>query len=236
MPLVGTRSSPLLCSSPPAAARRSRRRPTPQERTAATSSAIGAAYQYSACMRRHGVTNFQDPQVSTQRKSGPDRDPRGPRDHRGSRLQVRTASLCAHPAGTPSNASQPGTDPRPHRRDPGLRQVHAPARLPQRSRTRTARASSPRRCSAPGIDLQQPAIKPAAYACLPLTHGILTRPTSTRRSRTRTAALRARPRAARAEPGGSWRRRRSCSRAGSVWPPVPKLPSATPWVASVKPR
>ncbi len=34
---------------------------------------------------------------------------------------------------------------------------------------------TPAMLSAAGIDLQQPAIKPAAYACLPLTHGILTR-------------------------------------------------------------
>ena len=34
---------------------------------------------------------------------------------------------------------------------------------------------TPAMLGASGIDLQQPAIKPAAYACLPVTHGIINR-------------------------------------------------------------
>lgn len=132
------------------------------------------AYRYSACMRTHGVSNFQDPQVHTQ----------------GSQ---RTMMIHVDPAITGSPAFKSAQRACAHIL-PGAGTGPTPAQMHEREQAMLAFAGCMRRHGFPkfpdptaqgqltlamitkaGIDLQQPAVEPAAYACLPLTRGLLTR-------------------------------------------------------------
>jgi hypothetical protein len=138
------------------------------------SSGITAAYRFSACMRDHGVTNFQDPHVSTngnQVKVAVHVDP----SITGSPAFKSAQAACGHLLPGPNN-------------DPTQAQLHARAQallafarcMRQHGFSKFPDPTSqgqltPEMLSKAGIDLQQPAVKPAAYACLPLTHGLLTK-------------------------------------------------------------
>jgi hypothetical protein len=142
--------------------------------SASTNSAIKDAYQYSACMRTHGVTNFGDPHVSTNGNSvqiAVHIDPA----ITGSPSFKSAQHACAHIMPAASNGPTPAQI-----------QAHTDAILafakcmrehgfPKFPDPNSQGHLSPAMLSAAGINLQQPAIKPAAYACLPLTHGILTK-------------------------------------------------------------
>ena len=136
-----------------------------------------AAYHYSACMRTHGVTNFQDPTVITngnQVKVAIHIDP----SISGSPSFKSAQKACGHllPGGGPSGVG-PTTAQMRIRSEALLafakcmRQHGFPAFPDPTSQGQL----SPEMLTKAGIDLQQPAIKPAAYACLPLTHGLLTK-------------------------------------------------------------
>jgi hypothetical protein len=142
--------------------------------SSATNSAIRSAYQYSACMRKNGVSNFGDPHVS----------------QNGNSLQI---AVHVDPAITEAPAFKSaqracahilpnaGNGPTPAQIRAHTDAILAFARcMRQRGFPRFPDPNSqgqltPAMLSASGIDLQQPAIKPAAYACLPLTHGIINR-------------------------------------------------------------
>ena len=136
-----------------------------------------AAYHYSACMRTHGVTNFQDPKVSTngnQVKVAIHIDPA----ITSSPSFKSAQKTCGHllPGGGPT-----GVGPSPvqmHARSEALLAFAKCMRqhgFPTFPDPTSQGQLSPEMLTKAGIDLQQPAIKPAAYACLPLTHGILTK-------------------------------------------------------------
>jgi hypothetical protein len=133
-----------------------------------------AAYRYSACMRTHGVTNFQDPHVSqngNQVKVLIHVDPQ----ITGSPAFKSAQQACAHIL--PGAGNGP-TQAQMHAREQamlafakcmrrrGFPKFPDPTAQGQLTLAMIAKA---------GIDLQQPAVKPAAYACIPLTHGILTK-------------------------------------------------------------
>ena len=133
-----------------------------------------SAYRYSACMRNHGVTNFQDPHVSI----------------RGNSVAV---AIHVDPAITGSPAFKSAQKACSHIL-PGL--SSGPTQAQQRAHTAAILAFAkcmrrhgfpkfpdptrqgqitPAMLSSAGIDLQQPAIRPAADACVATTHGVLTR-------------------------------------------------------------
>jgi hypothetical protein len=137
-------------------------------------SGIRAAYRYSACMRTHGVTAFQDPHVSTSGNSvkvAVHVDPA----ITGSPAFKSAQRACAHILPNVSNGPTPAQI-RAHTdailafakcmREHGFPKFPDPNSQGQ---------LSPSALSQAGINLQQPAIKPAAYACVPLTHGIITK-------------------------------------------------------------
>ena len=149
-------------------------KPPPPSLNAHRGSGVEAAYRYSACMRTHGVANFQDPHVHTQ----------------GNSVSI---SIRVDPAITGSPDFRSAQRACAHIL-PGMNT--APTVGQQRARTAAmlAFAKCMRQHGFPkfpdptaqgqltlamitsaGIDLQQPAVKPAAYACAPVTHGILTR-------------------------------------------------------------
>jgi hypothetical protein len=141
------------------------------------SSGTNAAYRYSACMRTHGVTNFQDPKVTTngnQVKVAIHVDP----SITGSPSFKSAQTACGHllPGGGPT-----GGGPSPAQMRTRSEALLAFAKcmrqrgFPTFPDPTSQGQLSPEMLTKAGIDLQQPAIKPAAYACLPLTHGLLTK-------------------------------------------------------------
>jgi hypothetical protein len=133
-----------------------------------------AAYRYSACMRTHGVTNFQDPHVSqngNQVKVAIHVDPQ----ITGSPAFKSAQQACAHILpGVGNGPTQ--AQIRAHgdailafakcMRQHGFPRFPDPNSQGQLPPSALAKA---------GINLQQPAIKPAADACVSVTHGIITK-------------------------------------------------------------
>lgn len=142
--------------------------------SAANKSAINDAYRYSACMRTHGVTNFGDPHVSTNGNSvqiAVHIDPA----ITGSPSFKSAQHACAHIMPAASNGPTPAQI-----------QAHTDAVLafakcmrahgfPKFPDPDSQGHLSPAALSAAGINLQQPAFKPAAYACAGATHGFITK-------------------------------------------------------------
>lgn len=141
---------------------------------AANKSVIDDAYRYSACMRTHGVTNFGDPHVGTNGNSVQivvHIDPA----ITGSPSFKSAQHACAHIMPAASNGPTPAQIQA--RTDAILAfakcmREHGFPKFPDPD---SQGHLSPAMLSAAGINLQQPAIKPAAYACLPVTHGQLTK-------------------------------------------------------------
>jgi hypothetical protein len=139
-----------------------------------TNSAIQSAYRYSSCMRSHGVSAFQDPKVHQSGNSlsvGFRVDPQ----ITGAPAFKSAQRACAHilpgPTGAPSAAEQ-------HAHEQAFLAFAACMRkhgFPRFPDPNGQGRLTPAMLSAAGINLQQPAIKPAAYTCVSVTHGIVTR-------------------------------------------------------------
>jgi|SRR5579875_501483 len=148
--------------------------PAPSGNASKQGSGAESAYRYSACMRTHGVTNFQDPHVSTNGDSvtvGIRVNP----SITGASAFKSAQKACAHIL--PGAASGPTPAQQRARtaailafarcmRGHGFPKFPGPTRQGQ---------ITPAMLSSAGVDLQQPAIRPAAYACVATTHGVLTR-------------------------------------------------------------
>ena len=141
---------------------------------ASQNNGVQAAYRYSACMRTHGVTNFQDPHVHTSGNSvqvAVRVDPA----ITGSPHFKSAQQACAHIL--PGMANGPTQDETRAHTEALLAfarcmRQHGFPKFPDPDSQGHLDAAA---LSAAGINLQQPAIKPAAYACVGLTHGIITR-------------------------------------------------------------
>ena len=132
------------------------------------------AYRFSACMRTHGVTNFQDPRVHTN----------------GNQVEV---TIHVDPAitGSPNFKSAQhacshllpngGNGPTPAQQRARAQAILAFAGcmrrhgFPKFPDPTSQGQLTPAMLSRAGINLHQPAIRPAAYACLPMTHGLITK-------------------------------------------------------------
>lgn len=132
------------------------------------------AYRFSACMREHGVARFQDPRVHTNGNQVSvmirvDPAITGSPDFKSAQ------HACSHLLPDGSNG------PSPEQQRARAQAILAFARcmrrhgFPRFPDPTSQGQLTPAMLSRAGIDLQQPAIRPAAYACLPLTHGIVTR-------------------------------------------------------------
>jgi hypothetical protein len=139
-----------------------------------TTAAVKTAYRYSACMRTHGVTNFQDPHVSTNGNSvaiAIHVDPA----ITGSPAFKSAQRKCGHilPIGNEStNQGQTRSQTDATLAFAKCMREHGFPKFPDPN---SQGQLSPSALSQAGINLQQPAIKPAAYACVPVTHGIITK-------------------------------------------------------------
>lgn len=141
---------------------------------ASQSSGVQAAYHYADCMRTHGVSAFGDPKVSSHGNSASivfHVDPA----ITGSPAFRSAQRACAHilpgPTAAPTAAQQ-------HAREQAFlafskcMREHGFPRFPDPN---SQGQLTPTMLSAAGINLQQPAIKPAAYACVSVTHGLVTK-------------------------------------------------------------
>lgn len=132
------------------------------------------AYRYSACMRTHGVTNFQDPHVSQSGntiKVAIHVDPRITGSPNFKSAQTACAHLLPGAINGPSPAQQRAREQAILAFAKCMRR-HGFPKFPDPT---SQGQITPAMLSRSGINLQQPAIKPAAYACLPLAHGIISR-------------------------------------------------------------
>lgn len=137
-------------------------------------SGTAAAYRYSACMRDHGVSKFQNPRVKAngnQVQVVVHVDPTITGSPHFKPAQRACAHILPNPTSGPTQAQM-------HAREEailafaGCMRRHGFPRFPDPTRQGQL---TPEMLSRAGIDLQQPAIRTAAYACLPVTHGIVTR-------------------------------------------------------------
>lgn len=137
---------------------------------------VDDAYRYAACMRHHGITNFPDPHVvntSTQHTLEMDR-PVGVVP--GSPKLKAAAAACRHVMPPQQLSGQNNQQQRQHTAAmlafASCMRRHGFSRFPDPDSTGQLTLAM---VTAAGIQLQQPAVKTAAYACAPLTHGSITR-------------------------------------------------------------
>lgn len=135
------------------------------------------AYKNSACMRSHGVTNFPDPETADQ----------------NGQFQI---SIHITPSITESPAFQSAQKACAHLMPGGANVTNGPSPAQQRAHTEAILAFaacmrkhgfprfpdpnsqgelSPTAITNAGINLQAPAVKPAALACVSVTHGQVTK-------------------------------------------------------------
>ncbi|MDE3131300.1 MAG: hypothetical protein KGL16_09110 [Acidobacteriota bacterium] len=141
---------------------------------ASRNSGISDAYRYSACMRTHGVSNFKDPHVSQHGNSvavAIHVDPA----ITGSPAFKSAQHACAHIL--PNGGNGPTQAQIQAHTDAILAfakcmRQHGFPRFPDPN---SQGQLPPSALSKAGINLQQPAIKPAADACVSVTHGIITK-------------------------------------------------------------
>ena len=132
------------------------------------------AYRFSACMRTHGVTGFQDPRVETH----------------GNQLSVvihvdpaitgspdfkSAQKACMHLMPGATNGPSPGQQRAREQAFLAFAKCMREHGFPTFPDPTSQGQITPQMLSRAGIDLQQPAIKPAADACVPVTNGAITR-------------------------------------------------------------
>ncbi len=136
------------------------------------------AYKNSACMRRHGVTNFPDPQASD--SNGQVRiivhlTPNLTQSPAFQSAQKACAYLMPGGGKNVSNGPSPAQQ-RAHTEAllefAGCMRKHGFARFPDPSGQGQLSLTQ---IQSAGINLQAPAVKPAALACVSVTHGQLTK-------------------------------------------------------------
>lgn len=134
---------------------------------------VAEAYKHSACMRSHGVPNFPDPQVHD---GGHDLSIQVTPSITGAPAFKSAQQACAHylPAGAVN--VQSASDQRAHTEAmlafARCLRTHGFPRFPDP--TAQGQLSLPM-ITAAGINLHQPALLRAGFACVSVTHGDITR-------------------------------------------------------------
>ncbi len=132
------------------------------------------AYRFSDCMRAHGVGNFQDPRVTTHGNQVSVMIRVDPAIT-GSPNFKSAQKACVHLLPGAINGPSPAHQRAREQAILAFAKCMRGRGFPNFPDPTTQGQLTPEMLSRAGINLQQPAIKPAAYACLPLTHGIITR-------------------------------------------------------------
>jgi hypothetical protein len=134
-----------------------------------------AAYQYSACMRNHGVNNFPDPKVSSSQPGSTTISIDVPGTLVKSSPQFSAArQACRGLLPSPQNSRSPV---QLHAREQELLafarcvRSHGQANFPDPTSQGQLTVGMIR---AAGVDLHAPDVLPTARACIGLTHGLIT--------------------------------------------------------------
>ncbi|HWF35201.1 MAG TPA: hypothetical protein VG295_07505 [Solirubrobacteraceae bacterium] len=140
----------------------------------APSDGVQAAYRFSGCMRQHGVTSFPDPVVHS--SAG----------HQAVGIQV-TPALTGSPQFKSAQKACQGIMPGPNGNGPSAQQTAAHVKglisfagcmrshhVPTFPDPTAQGQITPPMLSAAGINLHAPAVKAAAFACVPASQGQLT--------------------------------------------------------------
>jgi hypothetical protein len=143
---------------------------------AAAKSGADPAFQFSACMRHHGVTNFPDPKVKT--SGGSTQVAIGINPSISGQPAFNTAQkACQHILGNPHNS---GPDSSPAQQRARTQALIAFARclrthgFPNFPDPNANGDLSPDTIRKAGINLQTPALLTAGQGCASVTHGMIT--------------------------------------------------------------
>lgn len=137
-------------------------------------SAVASAYHYADCMRSHGVSSFQDPHVHQSGNSmsvGFRVDPQ----ITGSPNFKSAQKACAHILPGLSNGPTPEQTRAREQAILAFARCMRQRGFPKFPDPTSQGQLTPAMLSKAGIDLQQPAIRPAADGCVSVTHGIISR-------------------------------------------------------------
>lgn len=137
------------------------------------SAGLAAVYKFSSCMRDHGVTNFPDPQVSDHGSSQSVRLAVNP-TITGSPNFKSAQTDCVHllPAPGKFNGPKPAQHTQALVAFAACMREHGFPRFPDPTQQGQL---SPQAIQSAGINLQAPAVLPAADACTSVTHGMITK-------------------------------------------------------------
>jgi hypothetical protein len=134
---------------------------------------VEAAYRYAACMRNHGVSNFPDPIVSS--NGGGTSIRLVVAAGVGNSPAFKTAQHACQGILPMPSASQVAAQQRQHTQDllafARCLRAHGLTNFPDPNAQGQLTLEM---IAAAGIDLHQPAILPAARACIGVTHGQIT--------------------------------------------------------------
>jgi hypothetical protein len=147
---------------------------TAAARSSGQKDGITAAYQFSACMRRHGVTDFPDPRV-TQHNGGTSVAVGVPNGDAGSPTFNSAQKACQAILPPPQSPAQQAQQDRAHGQVllafARCLRSHGVPKFPDPD----SRGQLPlETVQAAGVDLHAPAVLTAARACVGVTHGQIT--------------------------------------------------------------
>jgi hypothetical protein len=146
----------------------------PQNTTASGPSGdVHAAYEFSACMRSHGLTNFPDPVVHSSAGSQSVGIKVNPAETNSPAFKS-AQHACQHFMPAPSPAQQ-AAQQRAHGQHllafARCMHAHGVSNFPDPNAQGDIRREM---LSAAGVDIQSPAVQHAAYACVPSSGGVVT--------------------------------------------------------------
>jgi hypothetical protein len=147
--------------------------PHPSSPTAAHDPA-SAAYQFSACMRNHGVNNFPDPRVSSSQPGSTTISIDVPRTLKSSPQFSAAQQACRGLLPAPQNSDSPA---QLHTREQEMLafarcvRSHGLTNFPDPTSQGQLTVAM---IHTAGIDLHAPDVLPTARACIGLTHGLIT--------------------------------------------------------------
>jgi hypothetical protein len=148
--------------------------PAPSTTNQASKNPAAAAYEFAACMRKHGVSNFPDPTVST--GSGSSKIAQAVPEGAGASPRFKSAQKACQGI---LPAAQ-GNGPTPAQQEAHKRVIlafasclrtHGISKFPDPNGQGQLTLSM---INAAGVDLHAPGFLTAARACVSVTHGMIT--------------------------------------------------------------
>jgi hypothetical protein len=148
--------------------------PDPSSPTAAHDAA-SAAYEFSACMRNHGVNTFPDPKVSSSQPGSTTISIDVPRTLKSSRQFSAARQACRGLLPSPQDSGPTPAQQQAREQDllafARCVRSHGETNFPDPTRQGQLTVAM---IHAAGVNLHAPDVLPTARACIGLTHGLIT--------------------------------------------------------------